>query len=304
MKPPKDSVDAARLSAALLAVVSDKARASLEREDLEHQLQSMFDDGASAWPDIVVSPEQFVRFVADRLPDEDPWEALCAMRGADLYLACACAEHDERAASVFKTVMFPQIAVAIRRLDPGRQLLDDVQQMVFQKVFVAADRGPPKISQYRGRGALQSWIRVVALRTAQNLLATPSRREVPGHTALIDEVGSSEDGELSYLAKRYRPAFREAFKGALASLTSEQRNILRYRVHERLAVDQIATIFGVHRVTMTRRIRKIHDAVLARTRSNLAAELRATPEDVSSVMRLVTRSLDMTLDSFLAGPEE
>ena len=129
------------------------------------------------------------------------------------------------------------------------------------------------------------------------------KRMAPVPPILIEAVCPEHDPEASYLKQRYREAFRAAFELAAKSLSSEERNILRFRLQEGLQVDQIAALYGVHRVTMARRIRAIRDALLRRTRENLAACVGAQNDDVSSILRLVGSRLDVTLGTLVREGE-
>lgn len=272
---------------------------------LESVLRKMHAEGLRTWPSVPLPFETYARFVEERLHDEsDPELAAQQMKAADLYLACACAHRIPQAADAFRTHLFPEIAASIRRVDPARQFVDDVQQMVYQKAFVEADRGAPKVASYKGRGELRNWVRVIALRAAQNALRDEGKRAAPIPPILMDSVCPEHDLEASYLKQHYRDAFKAAFEAAARSLTSDQRNILRYRLQEGLPVERLAVLYKVHRVTMSRRIQEIRDTLLQRTRANLAAAVGAQNQELSSILRLVGSRLDVTLGTLVREGEK
>ncbi|MBS2025401.1 MAG: hypothetical protein JST92_23625, partial [Deltaproteobacteria bacterium] len=54
--------------------------------------------GAAAWPEVVIPAERFAAFLEDKVPGgADRGAALEALHGADLYLACGCADGDPAA---------------------------------------------------------------------------------------------------------------------------------------------------------------------------------------------------------------
>lgn len=276
-----------------------------DRGALEAVLREMHAEGQRAWPEVGLSQEDFRGFVEERVRDEpEPLQALRQMRAADMYLACACSRQIPEAAEAFREHFFPEIAASIRRIDPARQLLDDVQQIVYQKAFVEADKGPPKVATYKGRGELRNWVRVIALRVAQNLLRDQGKRAAPVPPILMESVCPQHDLEASYLKQHYREAFRAAFDAAVRTLPSEERNILRFRLQEGLQVDQLAVLYKVHRITMTRRIQAIRDRLLSRTRAHLATAIGAQNEEVSSILRLVGSRLDLTLGTLARDDDE
>jgi RNA polymerase sigma-70 factor, ECF subfamily len=290
------------LAPLLLSRLDDATRGLLEAAGgLEDQLQTMVSEARRGWPSVPLPNDAFLAFVAERLQGEpDPVLTLQQLRAPDMFLACACARHVPEAAEAFRERLFPEITLAIHRIDPARRIADDVQQIVYQKAFVEADQGPPKVRSYKGRGELRNWVRVIALRVGQNLLRDEGKRAVSVPPILLEAVCPEHDLESSYLKQHYQDAFRAAFEAAARSLSSEERNILRFRLQEGLQVDQIAVLYGVHRVTMARRIRAIRESLLQRTRSHLATSLGAHTEEMSSILRLVGSRLDVTFGALSA----
>src|SRR6185369_4971546 len=111
--------------------------------------------------------EAFVAHVSERLADEADSSTLHV---ADLFLACACALGDARALALFEDRLMTQVPTHVARIDRSPAFADEVKAQLRDKLFVARDGAPPKIAHYSGRGPLGGWLRVTAIRTAQNLL--------------------------------------------------------------------------------------------------------------------------------------
>src|SRR5262249_44634833 len=145
-------------------------------------------------------------------------------RGPDLYLACACAGRVRGAVEAFDRAYLGQLGTQLARLRPTPAFVDEIGQEVRDKLFVGTGGASPKIVEYDGKGALLSWVRVIALRVAIDL----RRRD-----GADDEDNSGSDTpaagnpEADYQQEHYRRAFDEAIRGAVAALDGEQRRLLR-----------------------------------------------------------------------------
>src|SRR5262249_4210651 len=138
----------------------------------------------AAWPGIVVADDEFVAYLAARLPaGDDAVAALGALRTNDLFLACACARGDAAALRAMESGPLGEVAAAVARSGLRGVPIEDVMQTVRRVLFVASADAPPRIADYRGTGDLRSWLRITAVRAALKLLRK-ERHEV----AVDDEV--------------------------------------------------------------------------------------------------------------------
>src|SRR5262249_55744981 len=150
------------------------------------------------------------------------------------------------------------------------------------------DGARPKIAEYAGRGDLASWVRVVAVRCALNGLRGVRRREGAfDDEVVMDRWSSNEDEEIRLLKVRYRAEFAEAFHAALSRLRPRERNVLRQHYVDGLAMERIAAIYGVHRITVVRWIREARLVIERETRAGLTARLRIGRSDLDSILRLI-----------------
>jgi hypothetical protein len=62
------------------------------------------------------------------------------------------------------------------------------------------------------------------------------------------------DPEL-HLHRTYEVEFKQAFVDAISALTPEERNLLHYHYVQRLNIDHLGAVFGVHHVTAAGRLR-------------------------------------------------
>jgi RNA polymerase sigma-70 factor, ECF subfamily len=222
------------------------------------------------------------------------------MNASDLYLACGCVRGEPGAVAAFATECFPVIEAAVRALE-APALVEDVRQTIFQKLFVGDAERPPRIRHYHGEGDLGTWVRVAATRQAIDILRREGR-ERPADQ-LPELAASDDDPELRFLKERYRAEFKQVFQAALAGLSSQQRNLLRYQLIGRLTMEQLAAFYRVNRATVVRWLHKVRERLLADTRRELTRRLRLDRSEFESVMRLIHSQLEVSMRRILEEEE-
>ena len=259
--------------------------------------QDVIDRARAEWPELELDEAGFAAHVERCLDDGGEAAALYA---GDLWLAYGCAAGDEAAIVAFDREVLSQVGLLLGRMQPTAQLVDEVRQLLRDKLLVAAPGVRPRIADYAGRGPLVAWVRVAAVRAALDLLRAAGARagaDVEPDDLAADHEASSP--ELDYLKERYRPQFKAAFQEALRALDSEQRNVLRLHVVEGLNIDEIGALFKVHRSTVARWIASARQAVLAGARRRLRAELGLSAGEFDSLAGVVRSQLDLSVQKIL-----
>jgi RNA polymerase sigma-70 factor (ECF subfamily) len=271
--------------------------ASADDATLGAALRRLFEEGGRAWPGLDVTPDTFVLHLAARAgagPSGAPLPPV--ERAADLYLTCACAAQARGAIEAFERAHLGVVGAYLARMRPSPAFVDEVRQQMREKLFVGRDGGRPKITEYDGRGSLASWVRVVALRAAIDL-----RRQTPDAAPPTPraEEEAGGDPETGYLKQRYRQAFNEAFRGAVAALGGDQRELLRLHFVDGLTLDHLAARAGVHRATIARRIAAAREAVAEEARRLLEAALGASDSELESLAAVMRSQIDVSLPGLL-----
>lgn len=283
----------ARLPAGVSLRVTDDAA------HVERVLDELLAVGRAAMPTVSLSAEDFVSYLAERLPENaTSVEELRALRIGDLFLACACARGDTLAITLFDSRHLANIGAALRSRDATTET--ELKQVLREKLFVSYDGARPKIADYSGRGDLASWVRVVAVRTALNL-ARGTRHEVPldEDALLAERTGAGV--EVERLKVLYRAEFADAFREALGTLSARDRNMLRQHYVDGLTMEQIGTAYRVHRITVLRRLEQARRTLGKETYRLLATRLRLSRTELDSIMRLIRSQLDVSLSVHLKG---
>ena len=297
------AADAGADANAFVAALPPEARALAAPSAIPTRYAEAAAEARGEWPGVLVPAGDLAAFVVDRLPSELPLaDALAALRVVDLYIACACTRGDSNAIASFEARFFSEVANAAKRIGSGALQLDDLRQLVRERLFVATGERAPRISEYRGNGSLRAWVRVTASRIALNA-ATRGPREVPREADALAEIAASdESSELAIVKTKYRVEFRSAVVAALSALDPADKAILVQAHAEGLSIDRIGAIYGIHRATAARRLERARASFVAATKDALATRLGgASAAEVDSIIGLIRSRFDLTLGGFLRG---
>jgi RNA polymerase sigma-70 factor (ECF subfamily) len=242
--------------------------------------------GRLAWPGLEIPADAFAAFVAAR----------DASHPEDLYLACGCARRDPAAVRAFEERVLPEVEPAVRRLAPDRDFASEVRQRVRAQLLVG---DAPRIGEYGGRGALVSWVRVVAVRVALMMLRAEKgagRRAA----ALADEPATPElDPELDLIKRRHRAPFGKALAAAVGALSPHERNLIQLHIVEGLSLAQIGALHGVNKSTVSRWIASAKEEIEKGVRERLRAEWRVGEAELDSLLGVLRSRIDLTLERIL-----
>ena len=210
---------------------------------------------------------------------------------SDLALARACADGDRAALAELERRLAGDLAGALSRIGLTRAEIDEVGQIVRERLLVARDGRPPKIIEYAGRGPLMGRLRAVVVRAGIDLRR--QRRNDLDDEPLLEATAATDDPATEALRARYADAFRIAFVDAVRALSPDERNALRLNVVDGLNIEQIGTVFGVHRATVARWIARARETVADETRRLLQERLGLHEGEVESLVRLCRSRIEI-----------
>lgn len=252
-------------------------------------IHELLEAARRAWPKVNIDATAFTTHI-ERLGAAEPSTA--ELRVAELYLAFACARQERWAIDYFMRELLPVAVTAARSVDREGHFDDDLRQHLSERLLVGrGDESPPKIRDYSGRGPLENWVRVVAIRTALNLL--PQRAPAEPLEAAAEFTGP--DPELDFLKEKYRVEFKQAFEAAVSQVPPEDLNLLRMSVIDQLSIDKLSALTGVHRATAARRLSRARHVLCEATRVELIARLGLRGRELDSVMRLVRSNVHLSI---------
>jgi RNA polymerase sigma-70 factor len=267
-----------------------------------HKLEDMVPDAArgaayleacAAWPDLTVSETRFGEHLdaAGAVEIEDK-------HAGDVLLACAALDGQTAAHRQIVAVVdlaFVRMRRTIRLDDSG---VAEARQIVLERLLLGGE-GQPALTRYAGRGALVSYVQVVATRVCFALSAEPRDVNVDPDRFTTDVVG--EVAAESLLGQEaVREAMREAFRQAIVGLSARDRLVLRFHyVHDHRITD-IARLYGVDRSTMSRWIDGARARLWNDARPRLLALLPGGARAMSEAVNGVLSRIDLSLSRLLA----
>ncbi len=278
--------------------------ASVPAEDLERALEELHAQGRRAHPGVALPAADLAAYAGARVPaDADALAAVRGLHAADLFLACGCALGLPAALGALDRLLGERLPGYLHRFRSTPEIEAETRQVLLERLLLPPAAGvPPRIAQYSGRGALDGWLRVAALRVALQIVKGRSDPAAAGdddEAALARAVDHGDDPELRFLKESDRAVFVAAFREALAGAPPRTRALLDLAFGEGLTPARIGTLYGVHRTTVMRWIDEARAEILSATRLRLAERSGLSPAECDEVFRLVESQLDFTLSSLL-----
>ncbi len=295
--------DHERLCASLRERLAPEQQAA--GSELDALLVAKAEQARARRPKVAATPEAVASVLARALASAtDVPAALAKLHTDDLWLVAAITGGDAAALAAFEAEAIDPIGRVLSHMQPSAVLVDEVKQLVRTKLLLREGEKPAKIAEYSGRGELRSWVGVIATREALSSLRKDAKTSTPVDDALLAVPSPLTGPELGFLKERYRDEFRVAFTEALVELTPRDRNALRHHYVHSLTIDQIATMYGIHRSNAARRIAKARDELLSGTRRRLVLGLKVDRVEFESIMRLIESRIDVSIQRMLGADED
>lgn len=266
-------------------------------------LEPLLQRGAQAFPSIRLPPERFLEFLQRHLaPDSLEAGALDRLHGHELYLVCAYGLGDRAAHQILDAEYLPGVRRALVRLRATDDAIEEVLQAI-RHVLVEMQNPHAERRGYSGRGELAGWLRVVAVR-----LLGRSHRRAQRHRSLdeaaLELLPLGAEPEDSLARHAHRQQLAEAFREAVAALTSRERNLLRYHYVSRLSIDQIALIYCIHRATAARWLQRAEERLAAATSDRFRRRVPVGEDSAQRLLALVHSQLSLSVLDWLPQQAE
>ncbi|MBX3213281.1 MAG: sigma-70 family RNA polymerase sigma factor [Labilithrix sp.] len=255
----------------------------------------------AAWPPWPgADPVAFARFVGGLRASAEESDPLTSLRAADLWLAFHAGFGVAPAVAALEAACFADLANVLRARRAPPAEAEEAVQRLRHRLLVAEPGQRARILTYAGRGELRAWVRVAAVRAWLNLKReTPLANTGPSvEDALVTEATS--DLELELLKGKYRDLFRRVFLETVEALAPGTRLLLKLHYLDRLSMEEVGKVLGVHRLTVLRRLERARHELSEGTKERLEVELRLAPPEVESLLRLIQSRLDVSLQHALA----
>jgi RNA polymerase sigma-70 factor (ECF subfamily) len=270
-------------------------------DEIEAMLLDLVGSAQRAYPTFSLPPDVFVAYLGEKLPAGVSWRlALRQMHTSDLYLACACARGDVHALAAFDDRCLRHLDRVLGKMGIDADLSADIKQDLRRRVLVGDGR-PAQILEFSGRGDLRSWVRVLAVRQALRY-RDQAQREVPAEDdELLQRIAASDNPALNHVKELYRQEFQRAFQDALQALPDRERTLLRQAYIDGLSIDELGSLYRVHRSTAARLLVRARLLLLETTRMRMMSQLDVQPQELDSILQLIWSRIEISLGEFRRG---
>lgn len=299
MQPPSD----------LVAVFRAHAKSGIalpEADELERLLRSAHETASASWPGVVLHPEEYARYLAEKLSEGQRGVPLSQLleriHHGELYLACACAKGVPEALVIFEREYMAKLPGLLATLP--RDDVQDACQKLSQSLLVRPPGGSPGIGAYTGRGTLMNWLRVAVVRSASRPSGPKNMVPIDSVPELIEPLlAAGVTPEMELIKRDWREAFEPCLRDALAALADDEKTLLRFHLYEGLSTVAMARIYGVSQPTISRRIQGVRQKVREATRQRLKERLEISSHDLDSHLAAMDSQIDISI-SKLFGDED
>lgn len=283
------------LAALLRAYVSREQRAELEAvEGFEALLDKHVEAARTQWPTLPLPAETFVRHLARHLPVGQAAEVMRILQGADLYLACACTTGAPAALRAFEQHILRHVPARLGKVSPP--LVEEVLQMLRERLLVGSSNTPPRIASYGGRGPLRTWVSIIAARIAGELMGQDERHQLVAEPPEeLARMLAPSDPEYALLREDARQLLFESLRKAVAVLSEQERTLLRLHHFHGFTMDRLTRMYGGSRSGVARKVADAREQLLERVRMELTPRMKQDQLALESLLGLVSSRLDISL---------
>jgi RNA polymerase sigma-70 factor (ECF subfamily) len=251
----------------------------------------------AALVDVTLPPERFAAYLAARIDGD----GAAPLHVADMYLACACLDGDAAALAHMQRdhlAAVPQLLASYPSI-----VVDEVLEMLPERLFVAGAGKPPKLAQYSGRARLRTWLKTVALNCAHDVQRR-RRAVVPieDNGELIAAIGL--DAEQQQGRHALAGDFRRAVAHAIAALAPEQRLLLHGMYIEGLTLKELAAPERADPSTVFYRLKKIYATLRDDIEAFMKTRLKLSPSECESLVRSMLSHLDLRITGLFSDARE
>ena len=238
------------------------------------------------------------------------------IRADDLCLIIACEQGDERAWEHLVTDFDSTVRSAARKITSNSEDAEDLASSIWAELYGlrldAEGNKKSKLAYYSGRGSLAGWLRAVVgqlavdqFRKVSKFVQVEEDREFENlaNEAAMDGNGLVSQGanpEDDFTDRETKSDVTEALSTAIAGLPDEDRLVMKLYYFDQLKLKDIATTFGYHEATASRRLTRIQNDIRKLVENELRSKHGWTDGEVKRHLSDAAASLGMTLETMFA----
>ena len=244
-------------------------------------------------------------------------EFIDEIRSDDLCLIIACERGDESAWEDLVANFDSTVKSAARKISSNQENAEDLASSIWAELYGlrtdADGNKKSKLAYYSGRGSLAGWLRAVV----SQLAVDQFRKQAKFVQIEEDREFENLANEVSEHSENGRPAHRdspeeifsseqtaadvsEALSAAVAGLDAEDRLIMKLYYFDDLKLKDIATTFGYHEATASRKLTRVQSEIRKVVEKALQERHGWTDSEVKRHLSDTAASLGLNLESMFA----
>ena len=203
------------------------------------------------------------RYIRERAPERE----LSARQVRELCLAQACIEGQEPAHAALLEVVH-EVAPKVRWPEVEQS---DRAARIWAHVLSDDANGTCRLATFDGRGPIAAWWATAAA------------------------------AERDLIKDMYVDRVREAFRESVSSLAQADRVLLHLHYRRGVSLENLTRVYGVHRVTLSRRLGSARKQILERAVSAMTKSTAMTEHECRSLLRTLRSRLELSFGSVSGG---
>lgn len=281
---------------------ADNAR-SLTGDDLRHRV------GATL--------EKYLLRDNTDAPNAEIKEFIDEIRADDLCLIIACEKGDETAWEDLVANFDSTVKSAARKISSNNEDAEDLASSIWAELYGlrqdADGNKKSKLAYYSGRGSLAGWLRAVVSQLAVDQFRKQSKfvqiEEDREFENLANEAAHSDNNHFASHGENPEELFSkgetdadvsEALSTAIAGLETEDRLILKLYYFDDLKLKDIASTFGYHEATASRKLTRVQTELRKGVEKELRTRHGWTDTEVKRHLSETAASLGLNLETMFA----
>ncbi|MFN0277464.1 MAG: sigma-70 family RNA polymerase sigma factor [Pyrinomonadaceae bacterium] len=236
------------------------------------------------------------------------------LRADDLCLIVACERGDEQAWEDLVKNFDSTVKSAARKISSNNEDAEDLASSIWAELYGlrqdAEGNKKSKLAYYSGRGLLAGWLRAVVSQLAVDQFRKTSKfvqiEEDREFEILASENSNflaqhDENPEDILTEKQTSSDVSEALGAAVAGLDAEDRLILKLYYFDDLKLKDIASTFGYHEATASRKLTWVQTEIRKSVEKSLRQQHGWTDSEVKRYLSETAASLGINLETMFAA---
>jgi RNA polymerase sigma-70 factor (ECF subfamily) len=240
------------------------------------------------------------------------------IRADDLCLIIACEKGDEKAWEYLVANFDSTVKSAARKISANNDDAEDLASSIWAELYGlrqdADGNKKSKLAYYSGRGSLAGWLRAVVSQLAVDEYRKQSRfvqvEENREFENLAEESSNNSDNhnivhhadnpEEQLTNEQTSRDVSLALKEAVAALDAEDRLVMKLYYFDDLRLKEIATMFGYHEATASRKLVRIQSDIRKAVEKKLRTQHGWNESEVKRYLSETASKLGISVEKLFA----